>query len=72
MHTPAHLIFAATAFTRPGSPRRTWATLAGALAPDLPLFVLSVCSLSVLGLEPRHTFGTLYFLGQLAGGVSGR
>nr|WP_309501417.1 hypothetical protein [uncultured Roseovarius sp.] len=61
MNTPAHLIFAAAAFAKPGAPRRTWAALAGALAPDLSLYVMSIWALYVQGLDPGHVFGTLYF-----------
>ncbi|WP_272003613.1 cobalamin biosynthesis protein CobQ [Roseovarius sp. ZX-A-9] len=61
MNTPAHLIFAAAAFAKPGAPRRTWAAPAGALAPDLSLYVMSIWALYVQGLDPGHVFGTLYF-----------
>lgn len=61
MNTPAHLIFAAAAFSKPDAPRRNAAILAGALAPDLSLYVLSMVSLFVLELEPDYVFGTLYF-----------
>lgn len=61
MNTPAHLIFAAAAFARPGAPTRTWAALCGALAPDLSLYLMATWSLYVMGLAPNFVFDTLYF-----------
>ena len=61
MNTPAHLIFAAAAFAKPGAPARTWAALAGGLAPDLSLYLMATWSLYVMGLSPNYVFGTLYF-----------
>lgn len=61
MNTPAHLIFAAAAFARPYDRKRTVAALAGALAPDLSLYVMSITALYVLGLSPHYVFDTLYF-----------
>lgn len=61
MNTPAHLIFAAAAFARPHDRRRTIAALAGALAPDLSLYLMAGISLFVLGLSPAYVFDTLYF-----------
>ena len=40
MHTPTHLLIGAAAFGRPGSSARNWAAIAGALMPDLPMFVM--------------------------------
>lgn len=61
MNTPAHLIFAAAAFARPDAPRRTWAALAGALAPDLSLYLMAGWALYVMGLPASYVFDTLYF-----------
>ena len=61
MNTPAHLIFAAAAFARPHDRRRTIAALAGALAPDLSLYLMAGISLFILGLSPSYVFDTLYF-----------
>jgi len=61
MNTPAHLILAAAVFARPYERRRTLAALAGALAPDLSLYLLSGTSIFLLGLSPHYVFGTLYF-----------
>ncbi len=61
MNTPAHLIFAAAAFARPHERRRTVAALAGALAPDLSLYLMAGFALFVMGLSPHYVFDTLYF-----------
>ena len=61
MNTPAHLIFAAAAFARPHERLRTFAALAGALAPDLSLYLMAGISLFVLGYSPAYVFDTLYF-----------
>lgn len=60
MNTPAHLIFAAAAFARPGEARRNIAALAGALAPDLSLYLLAGGALAV-GISPARVFDELYF-----------
>ena len=60
MNTPAHLIFGIAAFGRPDSPRVTVAALAGALTPDLSLYLLAGWALVVQGLPPQTVFGTLY------------
>ncbi|MEO1139951.1 MAG: cobalamin biosynthesis protein CobQ [Pseudomonadota bacterium] len=61
MNTPAHVIFATAAFARPYDRRRTLAAITGALAPDLSLYVMASVSLFILGMDPNHVFGTLYF-----------
>lgn len=61
MNTPAHIIFATAAFARPHEPSRTWAAIAGALAPDLSLYLMAGVSLFLLGLDPSYVFDTLYF-----------
>ena len=61
MNTPAHLIFGAAAFARPGQPRVTLAALVGALAPDLSLYVMAGWHLFVLGTNPHIVFNVLYF-----------
>jgi len=61
VNTPAHLIFAAAAFAQPYNRRRTYAALAGALAPDLSLYVMAGVALYGLGLSPSYVFDTLYF-----------
>ncbi|PWE32064.1 cobalamin biosynthesis protein CobQ [Maritimibacter sp. 55A14] len=61
MNTPAHLILGATLFARPDALRVTTAALAGALVPDLSLYLLSVHALYVQGLPPHLVFGEMYF-----------
>ena len=61
MNTPAHVIFAAAAFARPYDRMRTFAALAGALGPDLSLYVMAGTSIWILGLSPHYVFDTLYF-----------
>lgn len=61
MNTPAHLIFAAAAFARPGRPAVSSAALLGGLAPDLSLYLMAGWALYVQGIEPRIVFDELYF-----------
>jgi len=61
MNTPAHLIFGAGAFARPGAPGVTAAALAGALIPDLSLYVLGGWALYVQQIPPSVVFNELYF-----------
>jgi len=61
MNTPAHLIFGAAAFARPGHQAVTIAALAGALAPDLSLYLMAGWHLFVLGTPPQVVFDELYF-----------
>lgn len=61
MNTPAHLIFGAAAFARPGAWRVTLAALLGAFAPDASLYLMAGWHLVVLGTDARIVFGQLYF-----------
>ncbi|MDJ0993199.1 MAG: cobalamin biosynthesis protein CobQ [Dinoroseobacter sp.] len=61
MNTPAHLIFGAAVFARPDAPRVTAAALAGALFPDLSLYVLGAWALFVQQIPPQIVFDELYF-----------
>ncbi|WP_341366594.1 cobalamin biosynthesis protein CobQ [Yoonia sp. BS5-3] len=61
MNTPAHLIFGLTAFGRPARPALTAAALAGALIPDLSLYLMAGWHLWILGTLPEVVFGELYF-----------
>jgi hypothetical protein len=61
VNTPAHLIFGAAAFARPGKPAVNVAALTGALLPDLSLYLLVGSSLFVLGIPAETVFGELYF-----------
>ena len=61
MNTPAHLIFGLSAFAKADAPRVTAAAFAGALIPDLSLYLLAGMHLVVLGTDPQVVFGQLYF-----------
>ncbi|MCF6445070.1 cobalamin biosynthesis protein CobQ [Nereida sp. MMG025] len=61
MNTPAHLIFGMAAFGKPASRAVTLAALAGALLPDLSLYVMAGVSLFILQIDPRVVFDELYF-----------
>ena len=61
MNTPAHLIFAAAAFARPGRRAVNAAALAGGLLPDVPLYLMVGWALYVRGTPPRVVFGEMYF-----------
>lgn len=61
MNTPAHLIFGTAAFARPDIPRSALAALAGSLAPDVSLYLLSAVSIWGLGLPPETVFRELYY-----------
>ena len=57
MNTPAHLIFGLTAFGKAGKPPITVAAFAGALIPDLSLYVMATWHLLILGTSPDVVFG---------------
>lgn len=61
MNTPAHLIMGAAVFARPDAPRVTLAAVAGAMIPDLSLYLLVGWHLWVLGTPAQVVFGELYF-----------
>jgi hypothetical protein len=61
MNTPAHLIFGMTAFGKAGLPAVTGAVLAGAIIPDLSLYLMAGTHLIILGTEPNVVFGQLYY-----------
>lgn len=61
MNTPAHLIMGAAAFAKPGAPWVTLAAIAGAIAPDLSLYLMAGWHLLILGTSPRIVFDELYF-----------
>ncbi len=60
MNTPAHLIFGAMAFARPGRPGVNTAALAGALLPDVSLYAMVGWAM-MKGMPPRVIFGEYYF-----------
>lgn len=61
MNTPAHLIFGLTAFGKAHRPAVTAAALAGAIIPDLSLYLLAGFELVIAGTEPRIVFGEMYY-----------
>ena len=61
MNTPAHLILGAAICGRPISNAVTWAALAGAMLPDLSLYVMAGFSIIALGISPETVFRELYF-----------
>lgn len=61
MNTPAHLIFGLAAFGKVDAPWVTAAALAGAMIPDLSLYLMAGVHLLVLGTDPQVVFGQLYF-----------
>jgi len=61
MNTPAHLIFGLAAFGDPMRKSVTAAALAGAMIPDLSLYLMAGTHLYVMDTPPRVVFGELYF-----------
>ncbi|WP_299611727.1 cobalamin biosynthesis protein CobQ [uncultured Tateyamaria sp.] len=61
MNTPAHLLLGAAVFGRPAESRIVAAAFAGALMPDLSLYVMAGISLFLLGIPPQVVFNDLYF-----------
>lgn len=61
MNTPAHLIFGLAAFGKVDAPKVTAAALAGAILPDLSLYLLAGTHLFILGTDPQIVFGEMYF-----------
>jgi len=61
VNVPAHLIFGAAAFGKPGQPRVTTAAVLGSFVPDISLFVMAGWSLFVAGIDPSVVFGQYYF-----------
>lgn len=61
MNTPTHLLVGAAAFARPGQRRINTATLAGALIPDLSIFVLYLWSRVVEGEPAWRVWRVIYW-----------
>lgn len=61
MNTPAHLLIGAAVFGRPTTTRFLAAALAGAMLPDLSLYLMAGVSLAILDIPPNVVFGELYF-----------
>lgn len=60
MNTPAHLLLGAAVMGQ-GQRRLIWAAFAGALLPDLSLYLMAGVSLYVLNIPAREVFNELYF-----------
>ena len=60
MNTPAHLLLGAAVMGR-GQRPLIWAAFAGALLPDLSLYVMAGVSLGVLDIPAQRVFDELYF-----------
>lgn len=61
LNTPAHLVMGMAVFGRPGAPGVTVAALAGALLPDLSLYLLAGWEIAVLGTPPETVFRDRYY-----------
>ncbi len=61
MNTPTHLLIAAALLARKKKPSLSWVAVAGALVPDLSLYLLAGFSLFIQGNSPDYVFGTQYF-----------
>lgn len=61
MMTQTHLILGLTAFGKANQTKVTAAALAGAMLPDLSLYLMAGTHLFVLGTAPEIVFGQLYF-----------
>lgn len=61
VNTPAHLLIGAAVFGRQKSVAVIMAAFAGALLPDLSLYLMAGTSLFILGIPPQIVFDELYF-----------
>lgn len=61
MNTSAHLLLGVASFGNPNQRRITAAAIAGALVPDLSLYLLAGVSIIVMGIEPTVVFNELYY-----------
>lgn len=61
MNTPAHLLLGAAVFGRGGGRPLVLAAMAGAMIPDLSLYLLAITSIYVLQIPPNVVFDELYF-----------
>ncbi len=61
MNSPAHLIFGIAAFGKPDRRAVTAAAIAGALIPDLSLYLLAGWELMIKGTDAQIVFGQMYF-----------
>jgi hypothetical protein len=61
MNTPAHIIFGIAAFGNPDRRAVTTAAIAGAVIPDLSLYLLSGWELLIKGTSATFVFGQMYY-----------
>lgn len=61
MNTPAHLLLGAAAFGKQGQRGVIWAAMAGALTPDLSLYLMAGSAIHIFGIAPQVVFNELYF-----------
>lgn len=61
MNTPAHLLIGAAVMGKAGNRGVIWAAMAGALAPDLSLYLLAGGAMYLFGIAPQVVFDELYF-----------
>jgi len=61
MNTPAHLLIGAAAFGKKGQRGVIWAALAGALVPDMSLYLLAGGAMYLFGISPDVVFRELYY-----------
>ena len=61
MNTPAHLLLGAAVMARGGERKLIWAAMAGALLPDLSLYLMAGVSLTLLNIPAQRVFNELYF-----------
>ena len=61
MNTATHLLLAAALFSREKAPTRNRAVMAGALAPDLSIFVFYGWAKAINGTDEREIWNTLYW-----------
>ena len=60
MNTQTHVLLAAALLSKPGSPARNTAVIAGALVPDLAIYTLFVWS-KLAGIPERRVWNELYY-----------
>lgn len=61
MNTPAHLLIGAGIMGKKDHPGLIWASIAGALLPDLSLYLLAGSALYLFNIPPQVVFNELYF-----------
>ncbi len=62
MHTQSHAILNIALLSRQGKPRRHSYAFAGAVLPDVPLFIFFVVETFIFNTPQRELWGTRYFM----------